>query len=119
MTAFAVIRTPPFDSLVADYAREHKALAENLAWLIGRIEADPLSMGNRVPELAKFVLPIFKTRCKDSCHSVGASGGWRIYYAVNKSTEKVFLLFIHHKKECELPRLGFLIQKLERAIPNA
>jgi hypothetical protein len=118
MTAHVIIRTPPFESLVADYAREHPALPEDLAWLIGRLETDPQRMGNRVPELAKLSLPIFKTRCKDSCHSVGASSGWRIYYAMNKTAQTVFLLFIHHKSDYELPKQGFLIQKLERALPG-
>ena len=69
-------------------------------------------------DLSQLALPIFKTRCKDSCHGVGASAGWRIYYAVHKEAQKVFLLFIHHKKEYELPRQGFLLQKLERALPE-
>ena len=64
-------------------------------------------------------LLIVKTCSKDSCHSLGASGGWRIYYAANKAMQKVFLLFIHHKKDYELPKLGFLLQKLERALPGS
>jgi len=28
------------------------------------------------------------------------------------------LLFIHHKSDYELPKQGFLIQKLERALPG-
>ena len=119
MAQFAVIQTPPFDSLVSDYTREHPGLADDLQWLIGRIETDPERMGNRVPELSKLKLPIFKTRCKDSCHSLGASGGWRIYYGIQKPNQKVFLLFIHHKKDYDLPKLGFLIQKLERASPDS
>jgi hypothetical protein len=74
MTGYAVIQTPPFDSLVADCTCEHPGLAGDLEWLIGRLEVNPERMGNRVPELAKLKLPIFKTRCKDSCHSLGASG---------------------------------------------
>jgi len=73
---------------------------------------------NRVMDLSQLALPIFKTRCKDSCHNLGASAGWRIYYAVHKDAQKVFLLFIHHKKDYELPRQGFLLQKLERALPE-
>lgn len=119
MTGYAVIQTPPFDSLVADSAREHPGLPEDLQWLFGRLKVNPQRMGNRVPELAKLKFPIFKTRCKDSCHSLGASGGWRIYYAVDKTAEKVFLLFIHHKKDYELPKPGFLLQKLERALSEA
>ena len=116
---FAVIRTPPFDSLVGDLHREHPALEQDLDWLIGRLGTDPERMGDRVTNLAMLRLPIFKTRCKDSCHSLGASGGWRIYYALDKDAMKLFLLFVHHKKDYELPRQGFLLQKLERALPDA
>jgi hypothetical protein len=119
MTGYEVIRTQPFDSMVADYAREHPGLLDDLLWLTGRLEVNPERMGNRVPELAELKLPVFKTRCKDSCHSLGASGGWRIYYAADKATLKVFLLFIHHKKDYKLPYLGFLLQKLERALPGS
>jgi hypothetical protein len=118
MPAYVVIQTKPFDTLVADYTRGHPKLQEDLDWLIGRIAVNPECMGNRVPELAKLQIPIFKTRCKDSCHSLGASSGWRIYYAVNKTSEKVFMLFIHHKKDYELPKQGFLLQKLERALSD-
>jgi hypothetical protein len=119
MAVFAVIRTPPFNSLVADAAGDHAALDPDLDWLIGRLGTDPQRMGDHVTNLAKLRLPIFKTRCKDSCHSLGASSGWRIYYALDKDRETVFLLFLHHKKEYELPRQGFLLQKLERALPDA
>jgi hypothetical protein len=119
MPAFAVIRTLPFDSLAQDNAREHPAFEEDLEWLIGRLAEAPDRMGNHVPELSKLALPIFKTRCKDSCHRLGASGGWRLYYAIDKPAAKVILLFIHHKKDYEIPRQGFLLQKLERALPPA
>jgi hypothetical protein len=76
-------------------------------------------MGDHVPELGELALPIFKTRCKDSCHRIGASGGWRIYYAIHKQAGKVFLLFLHHKKEYENPGGRFLPQKLERAFASA
>ena len=76
-------------------------------------------MGNHVPELKGLALPIFKARCKDSCHNLGASGAWRVYYALNKGTKKVFLLFLHHKREYENPGAKFLVQKLERAILSA
>ena len=75
-------------------------------------------MGERVPQLQNLALPIYKTRCKDSCCNIGQSGGWRIYYAVNKDTRNIFLLFLHHKREYEMPRLEFLIQKLERAFQS-
>jgi hypothetical protein len=76
-------------------------------------------MGDHVPELGKLALSIFKTRCKDSCHKIGASGAWRIYYAIHKPAEKVFLLFLHHKKEYENPGAKFLFQKMERAFASA
>lgn len=114
MGAYSVIRTPAFDLLVSEYLRDHPKLTEDLAWLTGRLALAPEQLGDHVPELGGLALPIFKTRCKDSCHRIGASGGWRVYYAINKSSGKVFLLFLHHKKEYENPGAKFLLQKLER-----
>ena len=119
MGSFTVIRTPAFDLLAAEYTRQHPKLEENLSWLIGRLAEAPDLMGDHVPELGNVALPIFKTRCKDSCHKIGASGAWRIYYALNKTTKKVFLLFLHHKKEYENPGAKYLLQKLERALTSA
>ncbi len=114
--AFTIVRLSPFDSLVNKYISEgHKNLEEDLNWLTGRLAVAPELIGDHVPELKHLALPIFKTRCKDSCHGIGASGGWRIYYAINKSAKKVFLLFLHHKREYENPGRKFLLQKLERA----
>ena len=76
-------------------------------------------MGDHVAELGGLALPIFKTRCKDSCHRIGASGAWRIYYALNKRAGKTYLLFLHHKKEYENPGAKFLLQKMERAFTQA
>jgi hypothetical protein len=115
MGRFTVIRTPAFDLLAGQYARDHPKLEADIAWLTGRLAEAPEQMGDHVPELGGLALPIFKTRCKDSCHRIGASGAWRIYYALNKPAEKVFLLFLHHKKEYENPGAKFLLQKLERA----
>ncbi len=119
MGEFTVIRTPAFDLLAADYVREHSKLKDDLDWLGGRLAEAPELMGDHVPELGRLVLPIFKTRCKDSCHKIGASGAWRIYYALHKPAKKVFLLFLHHKKEYENPGAKFLFQKMERAIASA
>ena len=119
MATFTVIRTPAFDLLAGEYAREHSKLEEDLFWLTGRLAEAPEQMGDHVPELGGLALPIFKTRCKDSCHRIGASGAWRIYYAVNKPAGRVFLLFLHHKKEYENPGAKFLLQKMERAIVSA
>ena len=119
MGDFTVTRTPAFDLLLAEYAREHSKLKDDLDWLAGRLAEAPELMGDHVPELGKLALPIFKTRCKDSCHKIGASGAWRIYYALNKETKKVFLLFLHHKKEYENPGAKFLHQKMEKAFASA
>jgi hypothetical protein len=119
MGQFTVIRTPAFDMLAAGYAREHPKIEEDINWLTGRLAEAPDLMGDHVPELGKLALPIFKTRCKDSCHRIGASGAWRIYYAIHKPAGKVFLLFLHHKKEYENPAAKFLLQKMERAFESA
>ena len=118
MGCFTVIRTPAFDLLAGDYARDHSNLEAAVACLTGRLAEAPEQMGDHVPELGGLALPIFKTRCKDSCHRIGASGAWRIYYALNKPGEKVFLLFLHHKKEYENPGAKFLLQKMERAFTS-
>lgn len=115
MAGYGVIRTPAFDLLMEEYRREHPKLAEDIKWVIGRLALAPEQMGDHVPELGGLALPIFKTRCKDSCHQIGASGAWRVYYAINKTAAKVFLLFLHHKKEYENPGPKFLLQKMERA----
>jgi len=114
MGRFTVIRTSAFDLSIRDYSADHPKLESDLAWLSGRLAEAPEQMGDHVPELRGLALPIFKTRCKDSCHRIGASGGWRIYYALSKSTMKVFLLFLHHKREYENPGGKFLLQKIER-----
>ena len=118
MANYTVIRTPAFDLLAAEYSGNHPKLTEDLDWLTGRLAEAPEQMGDHVPEL-KVALPIFKTRCKDSCHRIGASGAWRIYYAMHKPAAKVFLLFLHHKKECENPGAKFLLQKMERAFGSS
>lgn len=113
---FQIIRTPAFDLLAESYVVDgHNKLGEDLTWLIGRLAQAPDLMGDHVPELKNLALPIFKTRLKDSCHGIGARGGWRIYYAIHKDAAKVFLLFLHHKKEYENPGRKFLLQKMEKA----
>ena len=119
MAVYSVVRTPAFDLLAEEYRREHPKLAEDVEWLTGRLAQAPEQMGDHVPELRGLALPIFKTRCKDSCHRIGASGAWRIYYAISKSAGKVLLLFLHHKKEYENPGAKFLLQKMERAFVSA
>ena len=61
MGTYAVIRTPAFDLLAADYAREHPKLEADLEWLFGRLAEGPDLMGDHVPELSGLALPIFKT----------------------------------------------------------
>jgi len=112
---FAVVRPPAFDLLLEAYQKHHRQLDDDISWLQSKLKVAPEAMGERVPQLQNLALPIFKTRCKDSCCKIGSSGGWRVYYAINKERRKVFLLFLHHKKEYENPRLEFLVQKLERA----
>jgi hypothetical protein len=118
MGRFTVTRTPAFDLLVGEYTRGHPKLEDDISWLTGRLAEAPEQMGDHVPELGGLALPIFKTRCKDSCHRIGASGAWRIYYALNKPASNVFLLFLHHKKEYENPGSKYLLQKMERAFTS-
>jgi len=74
MGRFTVIRTPAFDMLAEQYSIDHPKLETDLAWLTGRLAEAPEQMGDHVPEIRGMALPIFKTRCKDSCHRIGASG---------------------------------------------
>jgi hypothetical protein len=114
---FEVVRTPAFDALAADYSRHGYAkIEDDLAWIAGRLKNAPEQIGDHVTALAGLPLPVFKTRCKDSTHGIGSSGGWRIYYAIRKEPAKVFLLFLHHKSECENPARGYLLQKMEQAM---
>ncbi|HUJ09377.1 MAG TPA: hypothetical protein VL171_05065 [Verrucomicrobiae bacterium] len=115
---FTVVRTPAFETTVKDYSKAHRGLDDDVVWLEGKLKLAPEQLGERVPQLQNLALPIFKTRCKDSCCKIGQSGGWRIYYAINKEAGKVFLLFLHHKKEYENPRVEFLVQKLEKAFES-
>lgn len=114
--SYVVVRTPAFRQLQADYEKQgHRQLDADIAWLESKLKLSPDMMGERVPQLQNLALPIYKTRCKDSCHKIGQSGGWRVYYAVNKEVRRVFLLFLHHKREYENPRIEFLVQKLDKA----
>ena len=114
---FNVVETPAFAALVAGYVKDgHKKLPQDLEWLKGRLAEAPEQMGDHVPGLKKLPLPVFKARCKDSCHQLGASAAWRVYYAIHKEKRCVFLLFLHHKKEYENPGTAFLVQKMERAL---
>ena len=114
---FVVVETSAFAALVAGYVKDgHGKLAEDLAWLASRLVEAPEQMGDHVPGLKKLPLPVFKARCKDSCHRLSASAAWRVYYAIHKEKRCVFLLFLHHKKEYETPGPAFLVQKMERAL---
>ena len=114
-----VVQTSAFELLVADYQKKHRDLSEDLEWLEGRLKIAPDKLGNLVPQLQNLALPIYKTRCKDSCCNIGASGGWRVYYAVNSHKNEVLLLFLHHKREYEMPQINDLIEKLENAFDQS
>ena len=114
---FSVVETPAFAALIASYVKDgHNRLPDDLAWLASRLAEAPEQMGDHVPGLKKLPLPVFKARCKDSCHRLSASAAWRVYYAIHKEKRRVFLLFLHHKKEYENPGPAFLAQKMERAL---
>jgi hypothetical protein len=112
------VRTAVFRSLLAGYAKTHRALERDIDWLESKLRLAPEQFGERVPQLQHLALPIYKTRCKDSCHNIGASGGWRIYYALKKKSAEVILLYLHHKREYENPRLEHLVQQIERALAS-
>jgi len=64
MGAFTVIRTPAFDLLAGDCAREHSKLEADLSWLTGRLAEAPEQMGDHVPELGGLALPSSKPAAK-------------------------------------------------------
>ena len=64
-----------------------------------KLKLSPEQLGERVPQLQNLALPIFKTRCKDSCCKIGQSGGWRIYYAINKDKRKAAQDYISIAKD--------------------
>ena len=114
---FAVVETPAFSALVAGYVKDgHRNLPDDLDWLKSRLAEAPEQMGDHVPGLKHLPLPVFKARCKDTCHRLSASAAWRVYYAIHKEKRAVFLLFLHHKKEYENPGKDFLVQKMQRAL---
>ena len=68
---FTVVETPAFTALVAGYVKDgHKKLPQDLEWLKGHLAEAPEKMGDHVPGLKKLPLPVFKARCKDSCHTM-------------------------------------------------
>lgn len=111
------METPAFAALVAEKVKAgHGNLSEDLLWLTRRLAEAPEQMGDHVPGLKKLPLPVLKARCKDTCHRLGASAAWRVYYAIHKEKRTVFLLFLHHKKKYENAGVPFLIQKIEHAL---
>lgn len=71
------------------------------------------------------LLNTMNTYCQPTAHPRPSNsltlykvGGCRLYYALNKDTKKAFLLFLHHKRENENPRLDFLVQKIDRALAS-
>ena len=111
---FVVVETPAFTALVAGYVKDgHKKLPDDLAWLAGRLAEAPEQMGDHVPGLKN-------CRCrfsKRAARTVATSSAvWRVYYAIHEEKRRVFLLFLHHKREYENPGPAFLVQKMERAL---
>lgn len=115
---YKVLRHASFQKLLADYSKEHPQLEEDLKWLEERLEQGAHVLGTPVPNLG-VKSTVCKVRLKDSCHNMGSSGGWRIYYLLNKETSVVTLIIIHHKRECENPRIEFLQQKIIRALTSS
>jgi hypothetical protein len=115
---FTVQRAPPFQAQLDALQRKHRGLERDVDWLRGRLEQAPDAIGDRVRQI-RAAFPVFKTRCKDSCCDLSAREGWRVYYAIDKKAQKVWLLFLIHKKEAENPGKDFLKQKIERAFGGA
>ena len=115
---FVVQRTPPFQAQLDALQRKHPSLERDVDWLRGRLEQAPDAIGDHARQI-RAALPVFKTRCKDSCCNLSAREGWRVYYAIDKAARKVWLLFLIHKKEAENPGKDFLKQKIERAFGGA
>jgi hypothetical protein len=72
-TDYVVVRTAAFGLLLADYRKAHRKIEDDLAWLESKLQLAPEMMGERVPQLQNLALPIYKTRCKDSCCNIGQS----------------------------------------------
>lgn len=116
--SFLVEQTKPFRKLLEEESEDHKELPVDIAWLSGRLAKAPDKMGDQVQGLSGLNLPVFKTRLKDSCCELPARAAWRVYYAVSTKTQKVYLLFLHHKKEIENPSKAFLQQKISKAFSD-
>jgi hypothetical protein len=112
--AYRVERSAPFSFLVEEIKLAHPKIEADLAWLEGRLAQGAECLGDRVPGLL-CALPVMKTRCKDSCCSIGASGGWRIYFTLDKAKRVVCLFFIAHKRVAESAGKTFLNQQIARA----
>jgi hypothetical protein len=110
---FQVIQTPPFKQELRASLKKHPKLESDINWLEGRLKQAPGAIGTHVTQI-RAALPVFKTRCKDTCCNLSSREGWRVYYAINKNTKTVFLLFFIHKKEEENPGKEFLKQKINR-----
>jgi hypothetical protein len=113
---YSVERTKPFSSLIQNEEKKHtKLITEDLPWLEGRLTIAPDKMGDKITGLKNLNLPVYKTRLKDSCCNLSASAGWRVYYALSNQTSRVYMLFLHHKKELENPARDYLQQKIQKA----
>jgi mRNA-degrading endonuclease RelE of RelBE toxin-antitoxin system len=112
--AYKVEWARPFRVLVDESKAAHPKIEQDLEWLSGRLRQAPAVIGDHVPGL-KSLHPVYKTRCKDSCCGIGASGGWRVYYRIDEPRQVVALFFVIHKREAENAGRTFLNQQIERA----
>jgi mRNA-degrading endonuclease RelE of RelBE toxin-antitoxin system len=112
---FTVVRHAAFSLSLKKLAKKHSAVESDVEWLEGRLKMNPMLLGTPIPNL-KLALPVYKTRLKDSCCRVGASGGWRIIYAINAEKKLVTLILIYHKRELENPSNEYLQQTLGAAL---
>ena len=111
---YTVERTRPFIVALSEIAKGHPKIEEDLAWLEGRLQQAPDKIGDHVQGI-KAPIPVYKTRCKDSCCRLAASGGWRAYYAVSSKKKVVYLFLILHKKVSENAGPKYIGQMIERA----
>lgn len=116
--ASVVVTTTLFDGLVSGHRKSHPKLHADLRISSERAALAPKAIGDQIPGLSALPFSVFKGRSKDSCHKLGASGGWRIIYDVDDENERVRLLFLYHKREVENPPVEFLLEKLKAALKS-
>jgi mRNA-degrading endonuclease RelE of RelBE toxin-antitoxin system len=112
---FSIVRHAAFSLSLKKLTKKHPAIETDVAWLEGRLKMNPALLGTPIPNL-KLALPVYKTRLKDSCCKIGASGGWRLIYAIHAEKREVTLILIYHKREFENPSNEYLQQTLGAAL---